>query len=51
MTHYRKVLVLHFGGVLTTPLLPAALTFERRAGLAEGTLLTSLYTSASRRTT
>lgn len=39
----RIGLVLDFGGVLTTPLLPAALAFERRAGLAEGTLLTGLY--------
>ncbi|MEV5607465.1 HAD-IA family hydrolase [Streptomyces sp. NPDC052225] len=37
-----KGLVLDFGGVLTTPLLPAALAFERREGLAEGTLLTDL---------
>ncbi|MFB7504631.1 MULTISPECIES: HAD-IA family hydrolase [Streptomyces] len=43
MTQHRKGLVLDFGGVLTTPLLPAALDFERRAGLAEGTLLTRLY--------
>ncbi|PWI12623.1 haloacid dehalogenase [Streptomyces sp. Act143] len=43
MTQHRKGLVLDFGGVLTTPLLPAALAFERRAGLAEGTLLTGLY--------
>ncbi|MFE6888475.1 HAD-IA family hydrolase [Streptomyces sp. NPDC057694] len=43
MTLHRKGLVLDFGGVLTTPLLPAALAFERRAGLAEGTLLTGLY--------
>ncbi|MFV5998013.1 HAD-IA family hydrolase [Streptomyces sp. NPDC056231] len=43
MTQYRKGLVLDFGGVLTTPLLPAALAFERREGLAAGTLLTSLY--------
>lgn len=42
MTH-RRGLVLDFGGVLTTPLLPAALAFEKRAGLAEGTLLTALY--------
>ncbi|MFI7386604.1 HAD-IA family hydrolase [Streptomyces sp. NPDC049813] len=39
----RKGLVLDFGGVLTTPLLPAALAFEKRAGLAEGTLLHTLY--------
>jgi len=43
MTQHRKGLVLDFGGVLTTPLLPAALAFERREGLAEGTLLTGLY--------
>ncbi|MFJ3672537.1 HAD-IA family hydrolase [Streptomyces sp. NPDC090106] len=43
MTPRRKGLVLDFGGVLTTPLLPAALSFERREGLAEGTLLTALY--------
>ncbi|WP_331737646.1 HAD-IA family hydrolase [Streptomyces sp. NBC_00019] len=43
MTPHRMGLVLDFGGVLTTPLLPAALAFERRAGLAEGTLLTGLY--------
>lgn len=42
MTH-RKGLVLDFGGVLTTPLLTAALAFEQRAGLAAGTLLTGLY--------
>ncbi|MEU8543804.1 HAD family phosphatase [Streptomyces sp. NPDC048717] len=39
----RTGLVLDFGGVLTTPLLPAALAFERREGLPEGTLLHSLY--------
>ncbi|MFF4836326.1 HAD-IA family hydrolase [Streptomyces sp. NPDC001315] len=43
MTQHRKGLVLDFGGVLTTPLLPAALAFEKREGLAEGTLLTGLY--------
>ncbi|MGP4013885.1 hypothetical protein [Streptomyces sp. 4N124] len=43
MTRHRKGLVLDFGGVLTTPLLPAALAFERREGLAEGTLRTGLY--------
>jgi len=43
MTQHRKGLVLDFGGVLTTPLVPAAFAFERRAGLAEGTLLTGLY--------
>ncbi|MFJ7495103.1 HAD family hydrolase [Streptomyces sp. NPDC097727] len=43
MTQHRKGLVLDFGGVLTTPLPPAALAFEKREGLAEGTLLTGLY--------
>ncbi|KUN18163.1 haloacid dehalogenase [Streptomyces antibioticus] len=43
MTQHLKGLVLDFGGVLTTPLLPAVLGFERRAGLAEGALLTGLY--------
>lgn len=43
MTQHRKGLVLDFGGVLTTPLLPAALAFEKREGLAEGTLLTGVY--------
>jgi putative hydrolase of the HAD superfamily len=42
MTH-RKGLVLDFGGVLTTPLLPAVLAFERREGLPEGTLINALY--------
>ncbi|MER5958531.1 HAD-IA family hydrolase [Streptomyces sp. NPDC001893] len=40
---YRKGLVLDFGGVLTTPLIPAALAFEKREGLPEGTLLKALY--------
>ncbi|MFJ5035792.1 HAD-IA family hydrolase [Streptomyces sp. NPDC088560] len=43
MIQHRKGLVLDFGGVLTTPLPHAALAFERREGLAEGTLLTGLY--------
>ncbi|MFJ5136818.1 HAD-IA family hydrolase [Streptomyces sp. NPDC088707] len=43
MTQHRKGLILDFGGVLTTPLLPAALSFEQREGLAEGALLTGLY--------
>ncbi|MFE4454761.1 HAD-IA family hydrolase [Streptomyces sp. NPDC056796] len=43
MIQHRKGLVLDFGGVLTTPLLPAALAFEKREGLPEGTLLTGLY--------
>ncbi|WP_420036087.1 HAD-IA family hydrolase [Streptomyces sp. cg28] len=36
-------LVLDFGGVLTTPLLPAVLAFEQREGLAEGACITALY--------
>ncbi|MFE3906478.1 HAD-IA family hydrolase [Streptomyces sp. NPDC059153] len=43
MIQHRKGLVLDFGGVLTTPLLPAALAFERREALTEGTLLTGMY--------
>ncbi|GGT72743.1 haloacid dehalogenase [Streptomyces atratus] len=43
MIQHRKGLVLDFGGVLTTPLLPAALAFERREELTEGTLLTGMY--------
>ncbi|MER7930740.1 HAD family phosphatase [Streptomyces sp. NPDC096057] len=43
MTQHRKGLVLDFGGVLTTPLLTAALAFEKRAGLPWGALLTRLY--------
>ncbi|MCQ4213333.1 HAD-IA family hydrolase [Streptomyces longispororuber] len=39
----RKGLVLDFGGVLTTPLVPAALAFEKRAGLPEGALINALY--------
>jgi putative hydrolase of the HAD superfamily len=42
MSH-RTGLVLDFGGVLTTPLLPAVLNFEKREGLAEGTCITALY--------
>lgn len=40
---YRKGLILDFGGVLTTPLLPAVLAFEKREGLAEGAVITALY--------
>ncbi|MEU3986396.1 HAD-IA family hydrolase [Streptomyces sp. NPDC026672] len=40
---YRKGLVLDFGGVLTTPLLPAVLAFEKREGLPEGSLINALY--------
>ncbi|MGW7572272.1 HAD family hydrolase [Streptomyces tendae] len=42
MTQYQG-LVLDFGGVLTTSLPAAALAFEQREGLPEGTLLTGLY--------
>jgi putative hydrolase of the HAD superfamily len=51
MTEY-KGLVLDFGGVLTTPLLPAVLAFEKREGLAEGAAITALYLDeeATRRT-
>ncbi|WP_121827734.1 HAD-IA family hydrolase [Streptomyces sp. S1] len=38
-----KGLILDFGGVLTTPLLPAVLAFERREGLPQGACLTALY--------
>lgn len=40
---FHKGLVLDFGGVLTTPLLPAVAEFERREKLAEGTLARQLY--------
>ncbi|MET7511883.1 HAD family phosphatase [Streptomyces sp. NPDC005480] len=39
----RKGLILDFGGVLTTPLVPAALAFEKREGLPEGSLINALY--------
>jgi putative hydrolase of the HAD superfamily len=39
----RTGLILDFGGVLTTPLLPAVLAFEQREGLAEGTVINALY--------
>ena len=42
MSHHPG-LVLDFGGVLTTPLLPAVLNFEKREGLAEGACITALY--------
>jgi len=38
----RTGLILDFGGVLTTSVAECALAFERRSGLAEGTLLTAL---------
>ncbi|MET8331045.1 HAD-IA family hydrolase [Streptomyces sp. NPDC005181] len=40
---HRTGLILDFGGVLTTPLLPAVLAFEQREGLAEGACITALY--------
>ncbi|GAA2324345.1 HAD-IA family hydrolase [Streptomyces kunmingensis] len=48
----RTGLVLDFGGVLTTPLPPAVLAFEKREGLPEGALITALYLNedATRRT-
>ncbi|MFF0291220.1 HAD family hydrolase [Streptomyces sp. NPDC005262] len=42
MTH-RTGLILDFGGVLTTPLLPSVLAFEQREGLARGACVTALY--------
>jgi putative hydrolase of the HAD superfamily len=38
----RTGLILDFGGVLTTSVAACALAFERRSGLAEGVLLTTL---------
>ncbi|MFG3037173.1 HAD-IA family hydrolase [Streptomyces sp. NPDC048330] len=43
MSNRPKGLILDFGGVLTTPLLPAVLAFERREGLQQGACLTALY--------
>ncbi|MEV7616546.1 HAD-IA family hydrolase [Streptomyces sp. NPDC089799] len=40
---HRTGLVLDFGGVLTTPLLPAVLNFEKREGLPQGACLKALY--------
>ncbi|MEU8432871.1 HAD-IA family hydrolase [Streptomyces sp. NPDC029216] len=45
MSH-RTGLVLDFGGVLTTPLLPAVLAFEQREGLAQGACIKALYMDA-----
>ncbi|MGW0859255.1 HAD-IA family hydrolase [Streptomyces sp. NPDC002690] len=39
----RTGLILDFGGVLTTPLLPAVLAFEQREGLPQGACLSALY--------
>ncbi|MFE0642200.1 HAD-IA family hydrolase [Streptomyces sp. NPDC058877] len=43
MSNRRTGLVLDFGGVLTTPLLPAVLAFEQREGLPQGACLAALY--------
>ncbi|MFE7509854.1 MULTISPECIES: HAD-IA family hydrolase [unclassified Streptomyces] len=43
MSNRPKGLILDFGGVLTTPLLPAVLAFERREGLPQGACLAALY--------
>ncbi|MFF2506288.1 HAD-IA family hydrolase [Streptomyces sp. NPDC058067] len=40
---HRAGLVLDFGGVLTTSLLPAVLAFEKREALAEGACIKALY--------
>lgn len=45
MSH-RTGIVLDFGGVLTTPLLPAVLAFEQREGLAQGACIKALYMEA-----
>lgn len=42
MSH-RTGLVLDFGGVLTTPLLPVVLAFEQREGLPKGACINALY--------
>ncbi|HWU10808.1 MAG TPA: HAD-IA family hydrolase [Streptomyces sp.] len=42
MSH-RTGLVLDFGGVLTTPLVPVVLAFEQREGLPEGACINALY--------
>ncbi|AXG78599.1 HAD-IA family hydrolase [Streptomyces paludis] len=43
MSNRRTGLILDFGGVLTSPLLPAVLAFEQREGLPQGACLTALY--------
>ncbi|WP_406281424.1 HAD-IA family hydrolase [Streptomyces sp. NBC_00209] len=43
MSLHRTGLILDFGGVLTTPLLPAVLAFEQREGLPKGACLKALY--------
>ncbi|MFB7776271.1 HAD-IA family hydrolase [Streptomyces bauhiniae] len=47
MSNRRTGLILDFGGVLTTPLLPAVLAFEQREGLPQGACLTALYKDES----
>ncbi|WP_199550284.1 HAD-IA family hydrolase [Streptomyces sp. N35] len=42
MSH-RTGLILDFGGVLTTPLLPVVLAFEQREGLTQGACISALY--------
>ncbi|MFZ3470384.1 HAD-IA family hydrolase [Streptomyces sp. 4.24] len=39
----RTGLILDFGGVLTTPLLPVVLAFEQREGLPQGACISALY--------
>lgn len=39
----RTGLLLDFGGVLTTPLLPVVLAFEQREGLPKGACINALY--------
>ena len=39
----RSGLILDFGGVLTTPLLPVVLAFEQREGLPQGACISALY--------
>ncbi|WP_282693563.1 HAD-IA family hydrolase [Streptomyces sp. CC208A] len=43
MSNRPTGLILDFGGVLTTPLLPAVLAFEQREGLPKGACLAALY--------
>ncbi|MEU4098201.1 HAD-IA family hydrolase [Streptomyces sp. NPDC026673] len=40
---FHKGLILDFGGVLTTPLLPSVADFERREELDEGSVIGQLY--------
>lgn len=43
MSSPRTGLILDFGGVLTTPLIHAVLSFEQREGLEQGACLKALY--------